>query len=188
MHASRRTRAVAMENHARRLRDFERYDTRNRNPMLAFSRVVPVALLALICAHVPLYAQIGDRKHEAAKTISADLTIDEALIVLELNGCNRPYGLDWAKPRRDQSYRAFQIDDGVILAIIYSDVDKSIFSMQMIFTPPELAKSNDRRLAVRTISFEPDGTYLLHILKQGKQEAGKAASPTPQLPKHPLPK
>lgn len=154
--------------------------------MLAW-RVFLLVFLTCGCAQTRLSAQ-SNAQRPVANTISRKLTLDEATLVLHRHGYAQPYGLAWAKPGRDQSFRAFQIDDGVVLVIIFSDLDKSILSLSMLFSPPGLAKANDRAIDLRKITFESDGTYLLHLLKQGKPADGKAAPPMPQLPKPPLSK
>lgn len=129
-------------------------------------------------------AQTEDRNESDTSTITVGLSLEKALSVLERNGCNKRYELDWAKPAPDQSIRAFQIDDGVVLVLKFSDSTKLLLATQMIFTPPVLAKANNRIVGLRRIAFEPDGTYILHMLKQDKQSPGPLTSPTFQLPKY----
>ncbi len=129
-------------------------------------------------------AQTEDRNESDTSTITVGLSLEKALSVLERNGCNKRYELDWAKPAPDQSNRAFQIDDGVVLVLKFSDSTKLLLATQMIFTPPVLAKANNRIVGLRRIVFEPDGTYILHMLKQDKQSPGPLTSPTSQLPKY----
>jgi hypothetical protein len=151
--------------------------------MLNLRIIASFVLVTLILGIGTVAAQRDDRDQTDDSTITVGLGLEKALSVLERNGCNNPYGLAWAKPAPDQSIRAFQIDDGVVLAITFLDSTKTLLAMQMVFTTPVMAKANDRVVGLRRISFEPDGTYILHMLKQNKRDV-KPAVPTPQLPKY----
>ncbi len=156
--------------------------TQKLSPMSSFRYIVSLILVTLLLGIGTVVAQTEDRNESDTSTITVGLSLEKALSVFERDGCNKPYGLDWAKPAPDQSIRAFQIDDGVVLVLTFSDSTKLLLAIQMIFTPPVLAKGNDRIVGVRRISFEPDGTYILHMLKQNKRNPEPPASPTPQLP------
>jgi hypothetical protein len=152
--------------------------------MSNFRYIASLILVTLILGIGTVAAQTEDRNQSDTSTIAVGLSLEKALSVLERNGCNKPYGLDWAKPAPDQSIRAFQIDDGVVLVLTFSESTKLLLATQMMFTPPVLAKANDRIVGLRRISFEPDGTYILHMLKQNERSLKLPASPTPQLPKY----
>ncbi len=134
--------------------------------MRKFSVVLFLAALLIGFTNLPMVAQIDERSSTDQSTIALGLAMDQAIGVLERHGCNRPYGLSWAKPSPDRSLQAFQIDEGVVLALVYSDKDKSIASLHWIVTSLELSKGQERVLEVRQVHFEPDGSYILHLEKQ----------------------
>lgn len=117
------------------------------------------------------------------RTVTVGESLESACAVLAKSGYNKPYGLAWAKPASDQSIQAFQIDDGIVLVFTYSDATKDLLTLQMVFTPPGLAKANDRIVELRQITFEPDGSYILHVLKQELKKVEPAALPNSQLPR-----
>ncbi len=153
--------------------------------MRKLSQVLCLAVLLISFTNLPMVAQIDERSSTEQSTIALGLAMDQAIDVLERHGCNRPYGLSWTKPGPDKSFQAFQIDEGVVLAIVYSDKDKSIASLQLNVTSLELAKGQERVLEVRQVHFEPDGSYVVHLEKQASQQPANPALPAPPLPKLP---
>ncbi len=153
--------------------------------MRKLSDVLSLAALVFGATILPMVAQIDERSSTEQSTIALGVAMDQAIGVLERHGCDRPYGLSWTKPGPDKSFQAFQIDEGVVLALAYLDKDKSIASLQWIVTSLELSKGQERVLEVRQVHFEPDGSYVVHLEKQARQQPVNPALPASPLTKLP---
>lgn len=101
--------------------------------------------------------------------ISGGTKLEDAVKTLHHYGYKNETAFSWAKVDPDASYRWFVLDDGVVLAIIYSDSKKTVQSMQVIFLPPEKAARNtDQLIGIRSVRFHDDGSYALHFEKRAK--------------------
>jgi hypothetical protein len=149
---------------------------------LSIHAVVAILILLLATTFV---GQESSLDRDRSDTISAGTKLEDAIKTLHNYGYKNETAFSWAKIDPDESHRWFVFDDGVRLAVIYSDSRKTILRMQVVVLPPERsAKGNDRIIGIRSVRFHDDGSYALHVDKQVKQEGVNSAVAAPQLPQY----
>lgn len=146
--------------------------------------VVSASILILLLG-TTLVGQESSLVRDRSDAISAGTKLEDAIKTLHNYGYKNETAFSWAKINPDESYRWFVFDNGLRLAIIYSDSKKIILRMQIIVLPPEKsAKGNDRIIGIRSVRFHDDGSYALHVDKPVKQEGVNSAVAAPQFPQY----
>ena len=146
---------------------------------------VVLASILILLLGTNLVGQEVSLVRDRSDAISAGTRLEDAIKTLHNYGYKNETAFSWAKTDPDESYRWFVFDEGVRLAIIYSDSKKTIVRMQVIVLPPERsAKGNDRMIGIRSVRFHDDGSYSLHVDKQVKQVDVNSAVAAPQSPQY----
>ena len=124
---------------------------------------VGMILAFLFTATHFVYAEPAD------DTIKVGGTVADAVEVLKRHGIDEPQTLELQK-LPNQDHLCFEIDQSMFLLIGFVESTKTIHRLSFISSPrPSTPKIHQRHSVIRSIAFEPDGSYIVHMERKLKR-------------------
>lgn len=101
-----------------------------------------------------------------AKSIAVGDTLESALAILDQSGFTKESAWQWGSNNPDARTKWRVIDDGVQIAIGYSDRSQLVTAVSMLYVPPDLThRGNYQVITAEQVAFNLDGTYTVIFSK-----------------------